>query len=95
MKLSIGNRVRCISPFDGRASLVDKVGTVVAFNGMFGVCFDGWRGGHGLDGKLQDGLEHSGRWGHEAELELIGELNKDMCNCENRNCNSCPQNDIF
>ena len=74
-ELKVGDRVRCIKPFDSKRSLVGKCGTIREIKGEkggsyeIGVQFDGrFEHGHDLDGRCPDGY---GRWGARDALELI------------------------
>lgn len=66
----VGDRVKCISSFEGKNDLIGKTGRVVGLMGdSVGVSFDGWTGGHSLDGRVSN---NSGRWGSADALKLIG-----------------------
>ena len=67
----VGQRVICIKPFAGYASLVGMTGTIVAIRdneyNRIGVDFDeDFRGKHGCGGRAING-----RWGDQICLELL------------------------
>lgn len=73
-KFKIGDKVKCIKPFDGmKPELVGKTGKIVEVdvNGderLIGVDFDNFTGGHNCSGKARAG---HGFYGYVHELELI------------------------
>lgn len=72
-QFKVGDRVRCVAPFDRMTSLIGKTGTVVSNESfedpLIGVRFDEpFEYGHTCDHKCLTGY---GRYGYPFELELI------------------------
>ncbi len=71
MTFNVGDRVKCIAPFDGLDQLVGRTGTVMKTTTppiSVGVSFDDWLGGHDCGGTVEN---NSGRFGSGDCLELI------------------------